>query len=620
MLSHRFDVLDGYRLVRFLGRGGFGEVWLCRSESMGDYRAIKFIPTTHPDRFEKEYQALLHYRKSAGLLRSPHLVPIEHVNRNEAGLYYVMPLADGNGAADPADPAWQPASLATLIHDRANASAWFSSREITALLLPVLEALQTLSDAGLVHRDVKPENILLFHGQPCLGDISLLGVDAAVITRRGTPGYATPSWYVGGHPDMYGVAATLFTLLTGNLPDRMGRAAFLWPPQGESSLSTNEQAEWKRLHAVIRRATEDHVAERFVDFRSMARAITTSSADTLLEAPESGHGLKGQPRARKRRSSRIVISVGVFLVAFWLIGFLLMPPAGNDPARQETREPAPEPPSVSKNSSDTTSPPPGTSDFKIMDAGGRFESMREKVTGQLGVITSPRITWETAPKRLDPSAYSKSAAVFRSYKARDYAACLEALDALHAASGVTRPEPEAVLFRCLLLVKMGRSEEAERPLLELAKRHPETVTDSVDFMQRLSARLDLWEALGGHAEAGKLVSDALALVLEDPGKWEAGTLEQLYQQRARTLILAGDFAAALADEKSAVGLALPLTKAGTTIKNLNHTEAQARQSHLNTTVMQWELLEQEFPDYAAYLASIRSPEPKPDRRDLRDED
>lgn len=44
-------------------------------------------------------------------------------------------------------------------------------------------------------------------------------------TRRGTPGYGTLLWYAGGHPDIYGVAATFYNLLTGNMPDRMGRAA-----------------------------------------------------------------------------------------------------------------------------------------------------------------------------------------------------------------------------------------------------------------------------------------------------------------------------------------------------------------------------------------------------------
>ena len=266
-------ILDGYRLIRFLGRGGFGEVWLCRSEAMGDFRAIKFIPTTNPELLEKEYESLLHFRKAAAQLRSPHLVSIEHVNRNEAGLYYVMPLADGVAGDDPTDPTWQPLSLTAKIHAQAAMPQWFSSKEITDILRPLLDALQTLSDAGLVHRDVKPENILFFNGQPCLGDISLLGADASVITRRGTPGYATPSWYVGGHPDMYGIAALLYTLLTGNLPDMMGRAAFLWPPQGEASLTESERAEWKRLHAVIRRATDEKVAERFVDFAAMTSTL-----------------------------------------------------------------------------------------------------------------------------------------------------------------------------------------------------------------------------------------------------------------------------------------------------------------------------------------------------------
>lgn len=82
MSPHPSDsqILDGYRLIRFLGRGGFGEVWLCRSDAMGDYRALKWIPATHADRLEKEYESLLHFRNAAARLRSPHLVPIEHVD------------------------------------------------------------------------------------------------------------------------------------------------------------------------------------------------------------------------------------------------------------------------------------------------------------------------------------------------------------------------------------------------------------------------------------------------------------------------------------------------------------------------------------------------------------
>ena len=201
------QILDGYKIIRFLGRGGFGEVWLCRSQTTGHYYALKFISGRDADLLEKEHHSLGLYRSAAARLRSPHLVSIEHINRHSAGLYYVMPLADGITDVDPADPDWQPLSLASLIDAQASAAAWFSSQEIIGLIHPLLDALQSLSDAGLVHRDVKPENILFFNGSPCLGDISLLGEDAAQITRRGTPGYATPSWYRGGLPDMYGAAA-----------------------------------------------------------------------------------------------------------------------------------------------------------------------------------------------------------------------------------------------------------------------------------------------------------------------------------------------------------------------------------------------------------------------------
>ena len=269
------ECLDGYRLIRLIGSGGFGEVWLCQSEALGDLRALKFIPSTSGGQIQKEFEALSRYRTAAGQLRSPSIMPIEHANITSAGLFYIMPLADGRGASDPVDPAWVPLTLATHLQESKGAPAWLPSYEIKAIITSILQALQLLSDVGLVHRDVKPENILYLSGVPCLGDISLLGEDSFNITRRGTPGYSAPSWFVesGGQPDMFGAATTLYTVLTGNPPDKMGRAAHRWPPQGEGSLSDKEKNEWLKLHQAIRRAVDERPAERFSDFHAFSRSL-----------------------------------------------------------------------------------------------------------------------------------------------------------------------------------------------------------------------------------------------------------------------------------------------------------------------------------------------------------
>ena len=285
------DSLDGYRLIRRIGAGGFGDVWLCQSEAAqeGEFRALKFIPDTDPGRLLKELDAVCRFRAVAEQLEYPSLIPIEHVNLAKNGLFYVMPLADGDSSTPPTDPEWFPLTLTYLIDWKRHQTSWFTGEEIQECIVPVLFALQVLSDAGLVHRDVKPDNILLRNYMPCLADISLLGADSASITRRGTPGYSAPSWYMesGGHPDMYGAATTLYSLLTGNPPDKMGRAAFRWPPQGEESLSPEDRAEWIRMHRVIRRAIDDRPEERFIDFVSFASAL-------LPEDPESSPSLEAK--------------------------------------------------------------------------------------------------------------------------------------------------------------------------------------------------------------------------------------------------------------------------------------------------------------------------------------
>ncbi len=281
---------DGYLILRQVGSGGFGEIWICQSEALGDLRALKFIPSNRAGCLDKEFHALGLYRNAASRLRSPSLMPVEHANLLSDGLFYVMPLADGISPGSPLDEGWQPKTLLTLLALQKAEPGWFSSGQVKGWMTSIIEGLQLLSDAGLVHRDVKPDNILFLNNSPCLSDISLLGEDAEQLTRRGTPGFSAPSWFIegGGHPDMYGAAMTLYSLLTGNPPDKMGRANFRWPPQGESSLSSSEREEWLRMHAAIRRAVDERPAERFADFNLFARALTNGATHSGQDSTTPG--------------------------------------------------------------------------------------------------------------------------------------------------------------------------------------------------------------------------------------------------------------------------------------------------------------------------------------------
>lgn len=601
---------DGYRLIRFLGRGGFGEVWLCRSESMGGYHALKFISGSDPDLLEKEHHSLGLYRSAAARLRSPHLVPIEHINRHTAGLYYVMPLADGITGADPTDIAWQPLSLASLIEARARAATWFSSREIIGLIRPILDALQTLSDAGLVHRDVKPENILFFNGSPCLGDISLLGEDAAVITRRGTPGYATPSWYRDGLPDMYGAAATLYTLLTGNPPDKMGRAAFLWPPQGEHSLSESERAEWKGLHTVIRRATEEKVGERYVDFRTMSAAVSGTGEPVL--PPALTPTIPTPPAVSPQRKSKLPKVMAVLLV----IAVAVVVLANQDGSKHTPTTPA-SPPATSNPAS--PAPTSGRTP-KIVDSPGYRKSIRERVIEVIPAAIS--VTPSGNGPRLDLSDYGDRSAILKAYQARDYSGCLDLLNAKIEIQPPLLKNPLSVLFKALLYKQLSQESDMQAALKDFGKLPREEASAAGAGKNNLSMRLTLLEALGLHAETQSQATAAieadrptLLRIGSQARREDVLTVVTLYRDRARARILQGDMAGALDDERDALELPPGIVAGGSA-----ETAQEAQQIHHNTIVMEWELLEQEFPAYADYLEANGWPEPKPDKRNLKAQD
>jgi serine/threonine protein kinase len=585
--------LDGYRLIRFLGRGGFGEVWLCRSEAMGGYHAMKLIAGDNASLLDKEYHALALYRKEAARLRSPHLVPIEHINRNESCLFYVMPLADGVSAGDPLESGWQPLSLAAMIETRRSARAWFSIEEISALMVPLLQALQTLTDAGLVHRDVKPDNILFFNGQPCLGDISLLGADASVITRRGTPGYATPSWYDGGHPDMYGAAATLFTLLTGNLPDKMGRSAFLWPPQGEKSLAESERAEWKRHHSIIRRATDEKVAERYVDFSAMAgalkpvavAAVTTSRSDgPKPNRPKPKSPLPNRPKSKSPLRAVVgVLMLSVLLVAVVMIwseagrgissdgersaeevaaepmaaGPVAAEPGATDQTGQSDNTAVRSVPKVDRSPRDPNKASDGLADAMlalnslawIADEGGAMSQQEAKILGQAlvgiksSILENTNPGFETAARLLDE--------------------CLEAVPAL-------KKKRNSRLARLLLLQCAG-----DQARVDAAINDPSHLILGSD---NLSYRVELLTRLGNPAAARQLLDNYVLSGAATPLEKSQGLIE-----RARLRTGFGNYDEARADVERALLLA---------------GDSPAERTHCQMELAE---IERAYPGFAAYL-------------------
>ena len=275
--------IGGIKPVRKIGGGGFGEVYLALDG--GEYVALKVV---FGDKLKREEEAL---RRFAGIPPCENLTPVLKSGRGGDFLYYTMPLADSfiDGFDDVENPLWFGKSLARLISQRLeNPNAgWFSREEILEIIAPVFEAAAHLSKNGMLHRDIKPDNILFFGGRAKLADIGLMHADSPSASNLGTPLYTPPKWYLarGGNPDMYGLAATFYALITGNTPDCIGRAAYSFPECEKERISARKRAQYEHWHRLILRALSENPAERFLrieDFLSAVKSPDFESSKQVL--------------------------------------------------------------------------------------------------------------------------------------------------------------------------------------------------------------------------------------------------------------------------------------------------------------------------------------------------
>jgi WD40 repeat protein len=261
-----------HELLRRIGRGSYGEVWLARN-IMGTYRAVKVVYRTgfEADRpFEREFAGIRRFEPISRLHESQ--VDILHVGRASDCFYCVMELADDAGELPPPGEVtgkqeqgnlqppdgiivperYVPKTLRTDLQRRGKLP--FDECLDTALALAT--ALEHLHSHNLVHRDIKPSNIIFINGTPKLADIGLVtGLDA---TRSyvGTEGYIPPEGAGTPQADLYSLGKVLYEMGTG-----MDRHDFPEPPAFWEE-STGEFA-WLEFHEVLLRACETDPRRRY---------------------------------------------------------------------------------------------------------------------------------------------------------------------------------------------------------------------------------------------------------------------------------------------------------------------------------------------------------------------
>ncbi len=199
-----------FDLVRLLGQGSFGSVWLAMDTLLGRHVALK-VPVSLGD----EAQSLMHEAQTAATLRHPNIVSIYEVGTDRGQIFIASEYIDGLN-----------------LQDLLSSGTPQLSRTIE-LIMPVAQALHHAHGHGIVHRDVKPGNILInSQGQPYvtdfglakrLSDIESISSEGLVL---GTARYMSPEQARGEsnqtdhRADIYAIGVILFEMLTGHTPYR----------------------------------------------------------------------------------------------------------------------------------------------------------------------------------------------------------------------------------------------------------------------------------------------------------------------------------------------------------------------------------------------------------------
>jgi serine/threonine protein kinase len=308
--------VSDHDLIRPIGEGGYGRVWLARNRTTGQLRAVKVIPvgrSGNADPAGREAASIV--RLEAGLRRRhPSLLCIHHVGKTDEFLFYVMDLADDASGGPPSAAAdYRPATLQGRLE-----GGPLEPEECVRWARQLLAGLSSLHEAGMVHRDVKPSNCLFVDGELRLADFGLVAEAGPQVSRVGTPKYMPPDGRMDARADVYATGLVLYEMMTG-LP------AECFPRPGDGARRAVETPLLGALTRIVLKACEPHPQAgtrrgRFRDAGEMLAALEKAVEALSTHPPEERPRKRIQARlamAALAAAATIGVAVLIAAMAFW---------------------------------------------------------------------------------------------------------------------------------------------------------------------------------------------------------------------------------------------------------------------------------------------------------------